>query len=219
MVRALLVEDDRRFVAALTKALGRCGFEVEHAPGAVAALAAPPCDIVLLDLGLPDGDGLEVCRRLRDRSEVGIIVLTSRGTERDRVIGLRAGADDYLVKPFGMAELQARMEAVLRRARPRHDGVRVVGRLTVDLAAHTLTVGGEAVRVTPKEFTLLARLTREPGAAVERETLLREVWGTSWQSRSRTLDVHISTLRGKLGDEVRIETLHGVGYRIVACGE
>ncbi|MEV5573066.1 response regulator transcription factor [Spirillospora sp. NPDC052269] len=219
MPRALLVEDDRRFAAALVKALARCGYEVEHAPDAASALAAPPCDIVLLDLGLPDLDGLEVCRRLRERGEVGIIVLTARSTERDRVTGLRAGADDYLVKPFGMAELQARMEAVLRRARPRHrDGVRALGRLTVDPAARTLTLDAAPVRLTPKEFTLLARLIREPGAVVERETLLREVWGTSWQGRSRTLDVHVSTLRAKLGDAARIETAHGVGYRLVAGG-
>lgn len=218
MARALLVEDDRRFAAALVKALARCGYEVEHAPDAASALAAPPCDIVLLDLGLPDLDGLEVCRRLRERGEVGIIVLTARSTERDRVTGLRAGADDYLVKPFGMAELQARMEAVLRRSRPCRDGVRVLGRLAVDPAARTLTLDGAPVRLTPKEFTLLARLIREPGAVVERETLLREVWGTSWQGRSRTLDVHVSTLRAKLGDAARIETAHGVGYRLAAGG-
>ncbi|MFC4911934.1 response regulator transcription factor [Actinomadura gamaensis] len=219
MARALLVEDDRRFAAALVRALGRCGYEVEHAPDAAAALAAPPCDIVLLDLGLPDLDGLEVCRRLRERGEVGIIVLTARSTERDRVTGLRAGADDYLVKPFGMAELQARMEAVLRRARPRPDGgVRVLGALAVDLAARVLTLDGVPVRLTPKEFTLLARLIREPGAVVERETLLREVWGTSWQGRSRTLDVHVSTLRAKLGGAARIETVHGVGYRLAPGG-
>jgi DNA-binding response OmpR family regulator len=214
-MRVLLVEDDARFARALTAALRRSGYEVDHAPTAAAALAAPPGDLVLLDVGLPDGDGMDVCRRLRAQGEVAIIMLTARGEERDRVAGLRGGADDYVVKPFGFAELQARIEAVLRRARPRSAGVREVGELCVDLDRHEARVSGEPVTLTRKEFHLLTLLVTEPGAAVRRERLLTEVWQTSWRGTSRTLDVHMATLRGKIGESAQIETIRGVGYRIV----
>ncbi|MCW2918434.1 MAG: Two-component system, response regulator of the winged helix family [Actinomycetia bacterium] len=216
-MRVLLVEDDRRFAAALTKSLQQCGCEVEHVQSAAAAMVAAPCDIILLDLGLPDADGLQVCRRLREISDVAIIIVSARGTERDRVAGLRCGADDYLVKPFGVAELQARLEAVLRRARPRPAGIHTVGRLQVDLDGRAAFVDGAAVKLTPKEFTLLATLVHEPGVVVARERLIREVWRTSWQGKSRTLDVHISTLRTKVRGAARVEAVHGVGYRILAC--
>ena len=215
-MRVLLVDDDLRFAAALTTALSRGGYDVDHAPTAEQALAAAPPDIVLLDLGLPDLDGLDVCRRLREHSDVGIIVLTARSQERDRVIGLRGGADDYMVKPFGFAELHARIEAVLRRARPRPAGARVVGDLRLDLDRHQAFARGDAVALTRKEFQVLAILTEEPGVVVRRERLLTEVWHTSWPGTSHTLDVHIGTLRTKLGDAVRIETVRGVGYRVVA---
>ncbi|WP_067818949.1 response regulator transcription factor [Actinomadura kijaniata] len=218
-MRVLLVEDDRRFATSLVKSLRQCGYEIEHVVDGRAALAAPPCDLVLLDLGLPDLDGMEVCRRLRQRSEVAIIILSARGTERDRVAGLRGGADDYLVKPFGIAELQARVDAVLRRARPRHEGVRVLGDLRVDLDARVASAHGQEIRLTPKEYTLLAVLIREQGVVLMRERLLREVWGTGWQGKSRTLDVHISTLRTKIRDVARVEVVHGVGYRLVPAGD
>jgi DNA-binding response OmpR family regulator len=214
-MRVLLVDDDIRFATALTAALRRSGYEVEHAPTAAAALAAPPCDLILLDVGLPDGDGVEVCRRLRETSDVAIIMLTARGEERNRVIGLRSGADDYVSKPFGFAELQARIEAVLRRARPRPAGARTVGRLRVDLDRHLAYVDGNPITLTRKEFQLLAILAAEPEVAVRRERLLREVWHTSWRGVSRTLDVHMATLRQKIGDGARIQTIRGVGYRIV----
>jgi DNA-binding response OmpR family regulator len=215
-MRVLLVDDDIRFATALTAALRRSGYEVEYAATAGAALAAPPCDLILLDVGLPDGDGVDVCRRLRETSDVGIIMLTARGEERSRVIGLRSGADDYVSKPFGFAELQARIEAVLRRARPRPAGARTVGRLRVDLDRHLAYVDGEPVTLTRKEFQLLAILAAEPEVAVRRERLLQEVWHTSWRGVSRTLDVHMATLRQKIGDGARIQTIRGVGYRIVA---
>jgi DNA-binding response OmpR family regulator len=215
-MRVLLVDDDLRFATALTAALRRSGYEVEHAPTASAAFAAPPCDVVLLDIGLPDGDGVDVCRRLRETSDVAIIMLTARGEERNRVIGLRSGADDYVSKPFGFAELQARIEAVLRRARPRPAGARTVGRLRVDLDRHLAYVDGNPITLTRKEFQLLAILAAEPEVAVRRERLLREVWHTSWRGVSRTLDVHMATLRQKIGDGARIQTIRGVGYRIVA---
>lgn len=216
-MRILLVEDDRRFAAALTRSLEPCGYELEHVVTGAAALAAPRSDLVLLDLGLADGDDLEVCRRLRRDSEVAIIILSARGTERDRVAGLRGGADDYLAKPFSVAELQARMEAVLRRVRPRQGGVYVVGGLNVNLDCRTASVNGATVRLTPKEFTLLAVLAREQGSVIMRERLLREVWGTAWHGTSRTLDVHISTLRTKIRDGARVEVVDAVGYRLVPC--
>ena len=215
--RVLLVEDDLRFASALTAALKRSGYEVDHAPTAAAALAASPCDLVLLDLGLPDGDGLDVCRRLRDTSDVAIIMLTARGEERDRVAGLRCGADDYVVKPFGFAELHARAEAVLRRARPRHAGSRTLGRLRVDLDQHSAYLDANPIVLTRKEFQLLALLIAEPGVTIRRERLLSEVWHTSWRGTSRTLDVHMATLRAKIGDGAQIQTIRGVGYRIVAA--
>jgi DNA-binding response OmpR family regulator len=214
-MRVLLVEDDFRFATALTAALRRSGYEVDHAPTAAAALSAPPCDLVLLDVGLPDGDGVDVCRRLRAEDDVAIIMLTARGEERDRVIGLRGGADDYVVKPFGFAELQARIEAVLRRARPRPAGVQTVGGLRVDLDQHRAYLGEKQVALTRKEFHLLTLLVARPETAVRRERLLAEVWRTSWKGTSRTLDVHMAMLRAKIGEGAQIETIRGVGYRIV----
>jgi len=171
---------------------------------------------VLLDIGLPDGDGVDVCRRLRENSDVAIIMLTARGEERNRVVGLRSGADDYVSKPFGFAELQARIVGVVRRARPRPAGARTVGRLRVDLDRHLAYVDGQPVNLTRKEFQLLAILAAEPEVAVKRERLLREVWHTSWRGVSRTLDVHMATLRQKIGAGAEIQTIRGVGYRIVA---
>jgi DNA-binding response OmpR family regulator len=215
VMRILLVEDDFRFARALAAALRRAGYEVDHAATAQAALAAPAADLVLLDLGLPDVDGTEVCRQFRASSDVGIIVLTARGEERERVTGLRCGADDYVIKPFGFPELQARIEAVLRRARPRLEGAHVVGRLRVDLDRYQAFVDEESVNLTRKEFQLLAILIAQPEVAVRRERLLTEVWHTTWSGTSRTLDVHMTTLRSKLGDGAQIQTIRGVGYRLV----
>jgi len=215
-MRVLLVEDDFRFARALAAALRRSGYDVDHAANAAEALAAPATDLVLLDLGLPDGDGVEVCRKLRAESDIAIIMLTARGEERDRVAGLRCGADDYVVKPFGYAELHARIEAVLRRARPRRAGGRTVGRLRVDFDRHRAFVDDEPIALTRKEFHILAILAAEPETTVPRERLLTEVWRTSWRGTSRTFDVHMATLRAKVGDAARIETVRGVGYRIVA---
>jgi len=215
-MRVLLVEDDLRFATALTAALRRSGYQVDHAPTAADALAAPPGDLVLLDLGLPDVDGVEVCRRIRAQSDVGIIMLTARSEERDRVIGLRCGADDYLVKPFGFAELHARIDAVLRRARPRPAGVRTAGRIRVDLDQHRAYVDGESITLTRKEFNLLAILAAAPAVTIRRERLFQEVWHTSWPGTSRTLDVHMANLRAKIREEIAlIETVRGVGYRLV----
>ncbi|MWA04764.1 response regulator [Actinomadura sp. LD22] len=215
-MRILLVDDDDRFADALTVALRRQGFEVCRAATGAAALAAPPADLVLLDLGLPDLDGIEVCRRLRTGGDVAIIAVTARGEERDRVLGLRSGADDYLVKPFGIAELAARIDAVIRRVRPAARPVVVAaGGLRVDTARHQVTAAdGSPVALTRKEFELLAALARQPGLVVTRERLLIEVWNGVWPGARRTLDVHIATLRAKLGDPALIRTVHGVGYRL-----
>jgi DNA-binding response OmpR family regulator len=174
-------------------------------------------DLVLLDLSLPDADGLDVCRELRRRGDVPIIAVTARGEERDRVVGLRSGADDYVVKPFGVAELAARMEAVLRRARgTARPAVVRAGPLAVDVHARRVTVAGREVSLTRKEFDLLAALARQPGGAVSRDQLLAEVWHTTWLGSVRTVEVHVASLRGKLGDPGLVETVRGVGYRLRA---
>ena len=217
-VRVLLVDDDVRFASALETALRQRGYGVVRAPTAADALRGvdQAVDIVLLDLGLPDMDGIEVCKELRRRGELPIIAVTARGEERERVLGLRSGADDYVVKPFGMAELQARMEAVLRRSH-RPATVREparVGPLVVDFHAHRVTVAGREITLTRKEFDLLAALARRPGGAVTRDQLLAEVWQTTWPGSVRTVEVHVASLRAKLGDPGLVQTVRGVGYRL-----
>ncbi|OKI45211.1 DNA-binding response regulator [Micromonospora sp. CB01531] len=215
-MRILLVEDDRRVAGALSSALIRRGYEVEHAATVEAALSAAPCDLVLLDLTLPDGDGTDLCRELRRRSsQLGIIAVTARGEERDRVLGLRLGADDYVVKPFSMVELQARIEAVLRRAAhtvPERNLIEA-GAVRIDVGGRTVSVAGRAVALTRKEFDILVSLARQPGVAVPRDRILLDVWGTTWADR-HTVEVHVGSLRGKLGDPKLVETVRGVGYRL-----
>jgi DNA-binding response OmpR family regulator len=215
-MRVLLVEDDVRVAAALENSLRRRGYETLRASTGAQALAAPPVDLVLLDLGLPDRDGLEVCRELRRRGDVAIIAVTARGEERDRVAGLRIGADDYVVKPFGLAELEARIEAVMRRAGRSGSSPEpiTVGALTIDLAAHQVTLGGRHIVLTRKEFDLLVALARRPGTVVTRERLLAEVWHTTWTGNVHTVEVHLASLRGKLGDPALIQTVRGVGYKL-----
>jgi DNA-binding response OmpR family regulator len=218
-MRRLLVEDDTRLADALVIALGRQGYQVDRVTTAADALVARSADVVLLDLGLPDGDGVQVCRALRERDgDIAIIAITARGDERDKVLGLRSGADDYLVKPFGLAELQARIDAVLRRVRPRGRPVVVAGPLRVDLGRHEVARDGQPIALTRKEFGLLAALAHEPGMVVERDRLLLEVWGTAWRGAGRTLDVHMASLRGKLGDPSLVATVRGVGYRLDVPG-
>jgi two-component system response regulator RegX3 len=220
-VRILIVEDEDAIAAPLAEGLEREGFEVERVANGADALAAAEPELVLLDLRLPDMDGLDVCRELRARSNVPIIVVTAKGEEVDRVVGLEVGADDYVVKPFGIRELVARIRAVSRRARPRagepsDGGVLVVDDLEVDLRAHRATVGGTEVALTAKEFDLLALLARDPGAVVSRERILAEVWNTTWYGSAKTIDVHVASLRRKLGDPGWIETVRGVGLRLRA---
>jgi len=216
-VRVLMVEDDDAIAEPLARGLEREGLDVARAASGEEALAAQDYDVVLLDLGLPDIDGFEVCRRLRARSEVPIIVVTARGDEVDRVVGLELGADDYIVKPFGFRELLARIRAVTRRtqARPEDVAPRSVGPLTIDRRTHQVTMGGAAIALTPKEFDLLALLAEEPGTVFPRAHILEEVWDAHWYGPTKTLDVHVAALRRKLGDPAWIETVRGVGFRLV----
>jgi DNA-binding response OmpR family regulator len=216
-VEILLVEDDDAIAEALSEGLGREGFDVVRVPTGEAALEASPGDVVLLDLRLPGMDGLAVCRHLRERSDVPIIVVTAKGEEVDRVIGLELGADDYVVKPFGLRELIARIRAVTRRSGGRRNGGRLrVGALEVDVPARRVHLDGRELDLTPKEFDLLALLAGEPGVVVTKERILEEVWQTRWRGSAKTVDVHVAALRRKLGDPGWIETVRGVGLRLRA---
>jgi two-component system, OmpR family, response regulator RegX3 len=215
-VQILVVEDEDAIADPLVSGLRREGYDVSRVATGEGALQAAPADLVLLDLRLPDLDGLDVCRRLREHSRVPIIVLTARGEEADRVVGLELGADDYVVKPYGLRELIARIRAVMRRAAsPIADGGPLrVGPLEVDERARRATLDGRELELTPKEFDLLAALARDPGAAVSRQRLLAEVWQTSWYGSAKTIDVHVAALRKKLGDPGWIETVRSVGFRL-----
>ncbi|MBY8870988.1 response regulator transcription factor [Micromonospora sp. PLK6-60] len=217
-MQVLLVEDDIRVAAALVRVLRRRGCTVTCVTTVAEALAAPMVDLVLLDMGLPDGDGLEVCRSLRQRSrDVSIIVVSARGEEYDRVAGLRTGADDYLVKPFSMVELHARIEAVMRRAARSSSGPEEmwIGSMRVDVTARQVSIDGQRVQLTRKEFEILVALARRPGTAVSRKDLLLAVWNTT-EGAERTLEVHIAALRAKLGDAGLVRTVRGVGYQLQA---
>jgi two-component system response regulator RegX3 len=210
------VEDEDAIAEPLAAGLRREGHEVSRVASGRAALEAPEPDLVLLDLRLPDLDGYEVCSQLRARSRVPIIMVTARGEEVDRVVGLELGADDYMVKPFGFRELLARMRAVTRRAENRIDGRRSfrAGELEVEVRSRSALLGGRELAPTPKGFDLLALLASDPGAVFDRQRILQEVWGTSWQGAGKTIDVHVASLRKKLGDPAWIETLRGVGLRL-----
>jgi DNA-binding response OmpR family regulator len=216
-VKILIVEDEDAIAEPLAEGLSREGFDVTRVATGAEALAAPIPDVVLLDLRLPDLDGYDVCRGLRARSGVPIIMVTAKGEEIDRVLGLELGADDYIVKPFGFRELVARIRAVTRRAggsRPDEGAAFEVGPLEVDQRSRRVRVGGEEVDLTPKEFDLLAFLAREAGAVVTRRRILEEVWDTHWYGTTKTIDVHVASLRRKLGDPGWIETVRGVGFRL-----
>jgi two-component system, OmpR family, response regulator RegX3 len=214
-VHILVVEDEDAIADPLVAGLRREGYDVSRVATGKDALDAPSSDLVLLDLRLPDLDGLDVCRQIREHSRVPIIVLTARGEEADRVVGLELGADDYVVKPYGLRELIARIRAVTRRAAsPGTSGALRIGELEVDERSRRATLTGQELELTPKEFDLLAALARDPGAAVSRQRLLAEVWQTTWYGSSKTIDVHVAALRRKLGDPGWIETVRGVGFRL-----
>jgi len=228
--RILLVEDERSIAEPFARMLGREGFVATVAATAAGALEdfdRDPPDLVLLDLNLPDGDGRDVARELRSRSRVPIIMLTARGTETDRVVGLEIGADDYVVKPFSAAEVVARIRAVLRRtAESGPDGDAgptepiEIRELRIDPAARRVVMGDDEVELSRKEYDLLLALAARAGTVVTREDLMSEVWDENWFGSTKTLDVHIGWLRRKLGDDAAeprwIETVRGVGFRFAA---
>jgi two-component system, OmpR family, response regulator RegX3 len=225
----LLVEDERAITEPLAEALEREGFTPAVAGTATQAMVVAgreTPDLVLLDIGLPDGSGLDVCRELRRQSQVPIIMLTARGAEADRVAGLELGADDYIVKPFSAREVTARVRAVLRRAAPApsEDGRPIrVGDLSLDTARHEARLGDERLELSRKEFELLRVLMESAGSVLTREALIDEVWDMNWFGSTKTLDVHISGLRRKLGDDPKepryIHTVRGVGFRFSGIDE
>jgi two-component system response regulator RegX3 len=230
--RVLFVEDEPSIYEPFSKALAREGFEPVVARTAARALELTDGDfaIVLLDLTLPDGDGRDVCRALRRASSVPILMLTARGTEADRIVGLELGADDYVVKPFSGAEVIARIRAILRRsaAPPAGDqdappGPIAVGGLHVDIAARRARLNDTELQLSRKEFDLLAELIRNAGRVVTREQLMDRVWDENWFGSTKTLDVHVRWLRQKLGDDPAdpryLHTVRGVGFRFTAPEE
>jgi DNA-binding response OmpR family regulator len=227
--RILVVEDEPSISVPFAEGLEREGFAPIVAATAAEALRLAreeDPDVVILDLRLPDGDGRDVCRELRRESAVPILMVTARGTETDRILGLELGADDYVVKPFSVAEVAARIRAVLRRAAPPEPAVpeRIeIDGLVIETAARRVFLDGEEVELTRKEFDLLARLARDAGQVVTREDLMADVWDTNWFGSTKTLDVHMGWLRGKLGDDPAkprfLHTVRGVGFRMSAPGE
>lgn len=217
-VRVLLVEDDDAIAEPMIEGLRREGFEVAWVATGAAALAAETPDIVLLDLGLPDMDGFTVCHELRQRSSVPIVAVTARGAEVNRVVGLDLGADDYIVKPFGLRELAARMRAILRRTSTApaaaSEAPQELGGLTIDRRTRRVTVDVDDCALTPKEFDLLALLAVDPGAVVTRQEILEQIWDPHFYGPTKTLDVHVASLRRKLGHPEWIETVRRVGFRL-----
>jgi two-component system, OmpR family, response regulator RegX3 len=225
--RILFVEDEESISQPFSSALSRVGFEPVVARTGAAALelaARLTPDLVLLDLNLPDVDGRDVCRELRRHCDTPIVMLTARGTETDRIVGLELGADDYVVKPFSGGEVIARIRAVLRRSASRAGADHaVVGGLAVDFRARKVTLDAQPVSLTRKEFDLLAELVRNAGDVVTREDLMARVWDENWWGPTKTLDTHIGWLRKKLGDDSAapryLHTVRGVGFRFSAPEE
>ncbi|MFI6004711.1 response regulator transcription factor [Streptomyces sp. NPDC051366] len=229
-MRLLLVEDDDHVAAALSAILARHGFQVTHARSGEEALqallpaGAPPFGVVLLDLGLPDQDGYEVCGKIRKRTATPVIMVTARADVRSRIHGLNMGADDYVVKPYDTGELLARIHAVARRTGASEEAAATgtgaldvvrLGPVSIELPTRRVSVDGTEVPLTRKEFDLLALLAQRPGVVFRREQIISEVWRTSWEGTGRTLEVHVASLRSKLRMPALIETVRGVGYRLV----
>ncbi len=221
-MRILIVEDDPSVADGILDGLGTANFVTKHVSTGAAALEALSVfepDLVLLDLGLPDMDGTDVCREMRKLSTVPIIVVSARDEEIDRVLALEIGADDYVVKPFGMRELVARIKAVSRRTSTHESAGEAgpaensFGPLTIDTRAIRVSLNGTDIHLTPKEFELLVYLTQDPGAVYRRADILHDVWDTNWYGTTKTLDAHVAAIRKKLGDAAWIESVRGVGFR------
>jgi DNA-binding response OmpR family regulator len=216
-MKVLLVEDDAAIASSLQIGLEASGFTVQHVTTGEQAVGMLDCDIVLLDIGLPDFDGFEVCRRMRAKSDVPIIMLTARNEEIDRIFGLEIGADDYVTKPFGLRELIARIRAVTRRRRASHSDentVFTVGPLSIDVSARRAVLNNVELELTTKEFDLLAHLAEHPGVVHRRTDIMESVWDTNWYGPTKTLDAHIAAVRKKIGDPRWIEAVRGVGFRL-----
>ena len=216
------VEDDHSIRELMIYALNSAGFPARGFPDGKSmfeAIKEEMPSLIMLDIMLPDEDGIQILKRLRSReytSDVPVILATAKGTEYDKVIGLDSGADDYLSKPFGMMEMVSRVKAVLRRCqRIEHHKKLSYGDIIMNISEHTVYAGGKQVILTLKEFEILKELMRDPGIVFTRETLLQKIWGLDFMGESRTVDVHIGTLRTKLGDYGNyIKTVRGVGYRM-----
>ena len=214
-VRVLVIEDDRSISEQLVRGLSRAGCVVELVESGRDALDHADAELILLDLGLPDGDGITLCGRLRKLTPAPILVVTARDTERERVDALDSGADDYIAKPFGFAELLARMRAALRRARPGDERPPIRhGPLMIDVAGQRVEMDGTPVALTAKEFDVLACLAAEPSRVVTREEIFDRAWDVNYYGPMKVLDVHIAALRRKLGDPSLIETVYGRGFRL-----
>jgi DNA-binding response OmpR family regulator len=215
----LLVEDEESIGGLVRTYLARDGYGVvwvRTGEEALAELVRHPVRIVVLDIGLPGMDGFEVCRQIRARSSVPILMLTARDEEPDRVAGLELGADDYVPKPFSPRELAARVKAILRRANPSpHESVLQLGDVVVDVEGREVTAAGEPVELTAKEFDLLTYFLECPGIVLSRDRLLDRVWGMSYPGGTRTVDVHVGQLRRKLRRPELIRTVRGAGYKAV----
>lgn len=218
-MKVLIVEDDDRLAGALDAFLRKAGYATVRAADGATALAALGADteVVLLDLGLPDVDGLELCRRIRAQTGVPIIIATARTEVHERIKGLRAGADDFIVKPYDARELVARIEAVTRRTRSQpgeYEQSVEIGGVRVDVVTRQVLVAGNRAELTPKEFDIVTVLARYPGVVVPRERIIREVWNSDWHAFARSLEVHVGSIRRKIAPAAMIETVRGVGYRI-----
>ena len=221
IMRILLVEDDPSVAASVIDGLVNASMEVDHVSTgkeAVSKALSENFELILLDLGLPDMDGQDVCRSVREKSSTPIIILSARSEEIDRVLALEFGADDYMVKPFGMRELVARIRAVARRTGPAgattSSATQEIGPLSIDRRSQKVFVNGADVYLTPKEFDLLAYLATDPGAVYRRNDIMSEVWDTNWYGTTKTVDAHVAALRKKLGNQEWIEAVRGVGFRL-----
>jgi DNA-binding response OmpR family regulator len=217
----LVVDDEKNIVQLARLYLTNEGYRVESASDGKQALERAKTvrpDLIVLDIMMPELDGLSVCKEIRKTSNVPVIILTARGDDIDRIIGLEIGADDYMAKPFNPRELVARVKAVLRRAQGEREAPEVieVGNLRIDAASREVTLGGQEIHLRAKEFELISAFAQHKGTVLDRERLLRMVWGADYYGDTRTIDVHVAWLREKLaGSPVKIQTVWGVGYKLV----